>query len=91
MSTSIRAALAALLVLSVSCAQTPAPPPAAPPAAGPVFASDEALLDDVQRRTFLWFWETSNAENGLVNDRWPTQSFCSVAAVGLLAGALSGC
>ena len=82
MSTSIRAALAALLVLSVSCAQTPAPPPAAPPAAGPVFASDEALLDDVQRRTFLWFWETSNAENGLVNDRWPTQSFSSIAAVG---------
>ncbi|MGZ5444830.1 MAG: glucoamylase family protein [Thermoanaerobaculia bacterium] len=82
MRTSIRAALAALLVLSLYCAQTPAPPPAALPAAGLVFASDKALLDDVQRRTFLWFWETSNAENGLVNDRWPTQSFSSIAAVG---------
>jgi hypothetical protein len=40
------------------------------------------LLDDVQRRTFQWFWDTTNPENGLVPDRWPTQSFSSIAAVG---------
>ncbi len=41
-----------------------------------------ALLDDVQRRTFDWFWETTNPVNGLVPDRWPTKSFSSIAAVG---------
>lgn len=45
-------------------------------------AATEALLDDVQRRTFLWFWETANPENGLVPDRWPTLTFSSIAAVG---------
>lgn len=44
--------------------------------------SDEAFLDDVQERTFRWFWETTNPENGLVPDRWPTESFSSIAAVG---------
>ncbi|HEU4720568.1 MAG TPA: glucoamylase family protein [Gemmatimonadaceae bacterium] len=45
-------------------------------------ASQAAFLDTVQRRTFDWFWETTNAANGLVPDRWPTRSFSSVAAVG---------
>jgi len=40
------------------------------------------MLDDVQHRTFLWFWETTNPANRLVPDRWPTQSFSSIAAVG---------
>ncbi|HKR64546.1 MAG TPA: glucoamylase family protein [Thermoanaerobaculia bacterium] len=40
------------------------------------------LMDDVQHRTFNFFWETANPENGLVPDRWPTPSFSSVAAVG---------
>ena len=37
---------------------------------------------DVERRTFSFFWETANRANGLVPDRWPSQSFCSIAAVG---------
>ena len=45
-------------------------------------AGQTAFLDTVQRRTFAWFWETTNAANGLVPDRWPTKSFSSVAAVG---------
>jgi hypothetical protein len=40
------------------------------------------VVDELQRRTFQWFWDTTNAVNGLVPDRWPTQSFSSVAAVG---------
>ena len=44
--------------------------------------AQSAFLDTVQRRTFDWFWETTNASNGLVHDRWPTRSFSSVAAVG---------
>jgi hypothetical protein len=45
-------------------------------------AAQTAFLDTVQKRTFDWFWETTNATNGLVPDRWPTKSFSSIAAVG---------
>jgi hypothetical protein len=45
-------------------------------------AHPAALLDDVQKRTFLFFWETTNPQNGLVPDRWPAESFSSIAAVG---------
>lgn len=44
--------------------------------------SHDAFLDDVQRRTFDWFWETSNPANGMVPDRWPSPPFASIAAVG---------
>jgi hypothetical protein len=44
--------------------------------------SQDALVDDLERRTFEFFWETANARSGLVPDRWPTPSFSSVAAVG---------
>lgn len=37
---------------------------------------------DIERRTFAFFWETANPHNGLVPDRWPTPSFCSIASVG---------
>ena len=43
---------------------------------------DDAFLDDIQRRTFRFFWETTNPENGLARDRFPTPSFASMAAVG---------
>ena len=39
-------------------------------------------VDDLERRTFQWFWDTANPLNGLVPDRWPSKSFCSIAAVG---------
>ncbi len=42
----------------------------------------EAFLDDVQRRAFQFFWDTSNPGNGLARDRYPTPSFASMAAVG---------
>jgi len=41
-----------------------------------------AFLDTLQRRTFNWFWERTDPNNGLTPDRWPTKSFSSVAAVG---------
>ena len=40
------------------------------------------LVDDLQRRSFDYFWELGNADNGLVPDRWPSKSFSSIAAVG---------
>src|SRR5438094_9394947 len=50
---------------------------------GPVpdFRADP-FLDTVETRTFRWFWDTTNPNNGLVPDRWPTKSFSSVAAIG---------
>jgi hypothetical protein len=47
----------------------------------PVAANDPFLLE-LQERTFRFFWETANPENGLVPDRYPTPSFSSIAAVG---------
>ncbi len=41
-----------------------------------------AFLDTLQHRTFLFFWEESNPENGLVKDRSTATSPASIAAVG---------
>lgn len=47
-----------------------------------LIASDNALLDTLERRTFDWFWETTNPRNGLTPDRTPNPPFASIAAVG---------
>ncbi|MFC7380347.1 glucoamylase family protein [Brevundimonas sp. GCM10030266] len=39
-------------------------------------------FEDLQRKTFDWFVHVTNRRNGLTPDRWPTESFSSVAAVG---------
>lgn len=43
-------------------------------------------LDDIEHRTFEFFWQTANPENGLIPDHWPPRSgvpyFSSIAAVG---------
>ena len=41
-----------------------------------------AFYDEIEERTFRWFWDTVNRKNGLVPDRWPTPSFSSIASVG---------
>lgn len=48
----------------------------------PEAVSTGALLDDLEQRTFQFFWDTTDAATGLARDRWPTPSFASVAAVG---------
>ncbi|HEU0052060.1 MAG TPA: glucoamylase family protein [Longimicrobium sp.] len=71
------------LSLLALAACTGATPPGNAPAPAPSSpAAQEAFLDTLQERTFRWFWDTTNPENGLVPDRWPTPSFSSVAAVG---------
>ena len=40
------------------------------------------LFDDIEQRTFRFFWETTNPDNGLTPDRHPSRPFSSVAAVG---------
>jgi hypothetical protein len=85
----------ALVVLSAAftagCRSVTAPASAG---AAPPFAmtrEQSAFLDTVQRRTFDWFWDTTNPRNGLVPDRWPSPSFSSIAAAGFgLTGYLVG-
>ena len=72
------AAFAALLFLfGAACQTTADAPPPRRRAAAPT-----AALDDLERRTFRWFWDTANPHSFLVPDRWPTKSFSSIAAVG---------
>jgi hypothetical protein len=42
----------------------------------------DPFVEDLERRTFEWFWDTTNTTNGLVPDRWPDINFSSVAAIG---------
>src|ERR1035438_8675316 len=46
------------------------------------FASTNEFLDYVQETTFDYFWYNANPANGLVPDRSPSSSACSIAAVG---------
>ncbi|HTT13968.1 MAG TPA: glucoamylase family protein [Burkholderiaceae bacterium] len=40
------------------------------------------MLDDLAHRALRFFWETTNAANGLAPDCWPAKSACSIAALG---------
>jgi hypothetical protein len=46
----------------------------------PNLASD--FLEDIEHKTFDFFWANGNPKNGLVPDRYPTRTFASLAAVG---------
>ncbi len=81
-------AAAALLgpLLAAVCRLAPAagapPPAAASVPAARLLPQDERFLDQLEERTFRWFWDLANPANGLVPDRAPSPSFSSVAAVG---------
>jgi hypothetical protein len=62
----------------VQTSRAPQPYVAAAPAASEL----PPLFDDLERRSFDYFWELGNPGNGLVPDRWPSKSFSSIAAVG---------
>jgi hypothetical protein len=73
------------MVATVAC--SPSPDPARKPAPGPaspkqVATSEEGFLDELQERTFRFFWETTDSATGLAPDRWPTRTFASVSATG---------
>lgn len=58
---------------------------AAAPVDPPALAARAALpplFDDIERRTFEFFWATANASNGMVPDRYPSPSPASIAAIG---------
>src|SRR5258708_17198396 len=59
-----------------------ADPPAKPSVARDRGVGEAALLDDVERRSFHYFWDLADPNTYLVPDRAPTPSFSSIAAVG---------
>ncbi|HEX7837642.1 MAG TPA: glucoamylase family protein, partial [Kofleriaceae bacterium] len=69
----------AAVALAASCSPGSGGPAPVSPAGSP---ADAAMLDDLERRTFDWFWRTQDPVTGLVPDRYPTPSFSSIAAVG---------
>ena len=72
-------ALTAVLAPLAACAAnrvTGTNPPAGLP------TGSEAFLDDLEQRTFGFFWDLAGPANGLIPDRAPGPSFSSVAAVG---------
>ena len=57
------------------------------PAQPPLSQDDETFLDDLERKTFLYFWEQSNPQTGLIKDRCnvrkaDTSVVASVASTG---------
>src|SRR5579862_7344701 len=42
----------------------------------------DPFFDELEQRTFRFFWDAANTANGLVPDRYPTPTFASIAAVG---------
>jgi hypothetical protein len=73
------AAVALLLSLLVSCGAASPGGRRRAVVAGP---TDQALLDDVEQRSFRYFWELADPQTQLIPDRAPTPSFSSIAAVG---------
>jgi hypothetical protein len=81
-----------LSALGAGCAAVAPPAPPPPPAPQPIdmgiryLSAPEArrpgIVEDLARRTFRYFWETTDAVSGLAPDRYPTPSACSIAAVG---------
>lgn len=52
------------------------------PAGFEMAARQEAFVEDLSRRTFDYFWETTDPETCLAPDRWPSAPFSSIAATG---------
>lgn len=73
----LRAVVAGLALVLTGCASNSVagPPP-------PDSARAAAFLDTLQERTFHYFWDLTNPQNGLTPDRAPSQSFSSIAAIG---------
>lgn len=88
-----RCIAAFLFTLAIAACQKtpePTPEPKAKPAAPAVAAKPEPpakpelppLFRDIERRTFQFFWDTTNELNGLTPDRYPSRPFASIASVG---------
>ena len=90
--------VAFMALCMAACQRTPPPPPPAPkpppPKPGPIAQipvkkpTDPGppdlppLFRDIEKRTFQFFWDTTNELNGLTPDRYPSRPFASIASVG---------
>ncbi|RYE82979.1 MAG: Tat pathway signal protein, partial [Hyphomicrobiales bacterium] len=75
--------LPALLALATAGCSPPQARPAGPDAPVAFSATDQArFAEDLSRRTFDYFWDTTTADTCLAPDRWPSNPFSSVAATG---------
>jgi hypothetical protein len=77
-----------LAVGAASCAGTP--PSQVPGQSGApdrVSAGESAFAQELARRTFDYFWETTDPGNCLAPDRWPSAPFSSIAATGFALAA----
>jgi hypothetical protein len=90
----IGATMAIAAWLLSACGREP-PPPAQPPPPKPDVVLIEPVLPerpprpelpplfrDIEKRTFQFFWDTTNEQNGLTPDRYPSRPFASVASIG---------
>jgi hypothetical protein len=85
--TSLASAMVAALLIT-ACKTPPAPiTPMVVPTAMPAVNALDPLLEDIERRTFDFFWETAEPGTGLVPDRWPKAPFSSIAAIGFALNA----
>jgi len=71
----VAAALAATILTGCGVNHSEGPTP-------PDSARAAAFLDTLEERTFHYFWDLTNTQNGLTPDRAPSPSFSSIAAVG---------
>ena len=76
------ALLATILALLAPAAGQAQEPTIQTAVARPLSPAMDPFLLELQERTFRFFWDTANPENGLIPDRYPTPSFSSIAAVG---------
>src|SRR5437879_9195009 len=74
-SAQLAVALAAAILPGCGVNHAEGPPP-------PDSARAAAFLDTLEQRTFHYFWDLTNPQNGLTPDRAPSPSFSSIAAVG---------
>jgi len=57
--------------------------PIACPAPARADTPDTPFIEDLEHRTFNWFWDSANPETGLIPDRYPApDSAASIASVG---------
>ncbi len=77
--------LGALVGASAACAAPQGeqvPHMAAAPAEQALSVEESAFAAELARRTFDYFWETTDPDDCLAPDRWPSAPFSSIAATG---------
>jgi len=58
------------------------PPPSAPESESTAKPALPPLFKDIEKRTFQFFWDTTNEVNGMTPDRFPSRPFASIASIG---------